>query len=153
MKVKFTSLVALLLILVGATACSLNNNDESSKNIEQSELTGKIIENVDELNIPDRKEVTLSINGSNSYEDTIEIQEGDTAYDVLIKSSNLNKLGLVTKDYDFGKSIDGIGDDLAGTDNKYWLYYVNGEMVMQSVDNQKVNDGDLIEFKFEESTF
>lgn len=153
-KNKVFSIFVLLLLIFGVVACTNNTDgDSANNNVEQPDLSGKIIENVDSLQSNPIEEVTLIIKGSEkTYEDLITINTGDTAHDVLLESTNINKLGMVTKEYDFGKSIDGIGDDLAGTDNKYWLYYINNEMAMQSADNQEVVNGDRIEFKFEAST-
>ena len=153
-KNKVFSILVLLLLIFGAAACTNNtDSDSANNNIEQSNLSGKIVENVDSLRPNPIEEVTLVIKGSEeTYKDSIKINPGDTAYDVLVESTNINKLGLVTKEYDFGKSIDGIGDDLAGNDNKYWLYYINDEMAMQSADNQEVVNGDKMEFRFEAST-
>ncbi len=153
-KNKLSMLAVLFAFTLTITACTTNSESEVNKNTEQADLSGNIIENVDDLKLNLVEEVVLVIKGSEKkYEDSIQINLGDTAYDVLKKSSDINRLGLVTKDYDFGKSIDGIGDDLAGTDNKYWLYYINGEMAIQSADKQEVKSSDRIEFKFEESTF
>lgn len=153
-KNKVFSIFVLLLLVFSVVACTNDTDRESvSKNIEQQNLSGKIIENVDSLQPNPVEEVTVVIKGSEkTYEDLIEINAGNTAYDVLVKSTNINKLGVVTKEYDFGKSIDGIGNDLAGNNNKYWIYYINDEMAMQSADNQEVISGDKIEFKFEAST-
>lgn len=60
---------------------------------------------------------------------------------------------LQTKVYDFGTLIEAIGDTANGQDDKYWLYYVNDEMPMVSVDNYKLNPGDKVEFRFEASAF
>jgi len=151
---RISILIVFSIFILGTTACTNKNNSETNINNEQSNLSGKIIQNVDDLKPNVIEEAVMVIEGSiNTYENSFQINSGDTVYDVLKKSSDINKLGLVTKDYDFGKSIDGIGDDLAGTDNKYWLYYINGEMGMQSVDKQEVKNNDKIEFKYEKSTF
>ncbi len=53
-------------------------------------------------------------------------------------------------------SINGVAtvDDvpgLEGTEARYWLYYVNGEMPMESAALKVLQDGDVVEFKFETS--
>jgi hypothetical protein len=40
---------------------------------------------------------------------------------------------------------------LEGTEARYWMYYVNGEMPMESAALKVLQDGDLVEFKFETS--
>ena len=54
---------------------------------------------------------------------------------------------------DMGVLIEAIEGQQNGQDNKYWLYYVNGEMPMTSADQQKIKPGDVVEFRFEESAF
>jgi hypothetical protein len=56
----------------------------------------------------------------------------------------------------FVVSIKGVStvDDvpgLEGSEARYWLYYVNGEMPMESAALKEIHDGDLVEFKFETS--
>jgi len=50
----------------------------------------------------------------------------------------------------FVKSIDGVEN---GTDNKYWQYWVNGELATVAADKKEVKVGDRIEWKFEPSPF
>lgn len=39
--------------------------------------------------------------------------------------------------------------ELAGTEDRFWLYYVNGDMPMESAAVYEVVDDDLVEFMFE----
>lgn len=83
-----------------------------------------------------------------------EIYESSTVLDVLQQAADEYGMKLKTKTYEgMGVLVEGIGDLMGGQDNKYWLYYVNGEMPLNSVDQQKVIPGDNIEFRFEESVF
>ncbi|KPJ57529.1 hypothetical protein AMJ49_00155 [Parcubacteria bacterium DG_74_2] len=50
----------------------------------------------------------------------------------------------------FVESIDGVRN---GTDNKYWQYWVNGELPMVAADKKDVKKGDKVEWKFAPSTF
>lgn len=49
--------------------------------------------------------------------------------------------------------IDSVDDvpELAGTEARYWMYYVNGEMPMESAALKVIQDGDVVEFRFETS--
>lgn len=76
-----------------------------------------------------------------------------SVYDVLLSLAAQNEIKLQTKEYDLGILIEAMGDKINGQDNKYWFYYVNGEMPMVAVNNYKLKPGDKVEFKFEESTF
>ena len=40
-----------------------------------------------------------------------------------------------------------------GTDARYWMFYVNGTMPMESAATMEIFDGDIVEFKFEVSSW
>jgi len=80
-------------------------------------------------------------------------KEGMTAFDLLKEKTEEANLILETEIYTTGMLIKTIGDKENGQDGKYWLYYINGKMPIVSVDNQKLEPGDKIEFKFEKSPF
>ena len=46
------------------------------------------------------------------------------------------------------ESIDGVHN---GTDNKYWQYWVNGELPMVAADKKEIKEGDKVEWKFASS--
>lgn len=50
----------------------------------------------------------------------------------------------------FVESIDGIKN---GVDNKYWQYWVNGDLPTVAADKKEVKGGDKIEWKFAPSPF
>ena len=82
-----------------------------------------------------------------------EFIQGMTAFGLLENTVNNLGLALKTQNFDLGvfiKSIDVIEN---GQDDKYWMYYVNGEMPMTSSDKYILKDGDIVEFKFEKSSF
>lgn len=97
---------------------------------------------------------------------TISIDYGNgTVVTEEIGSDNNTALGLlrayVGDEYvqdtgGFVTTINGIEtvDDvpeLAGTEARYWMYYVNGEMPMESAALKVIANGDVVEFKFETS--
>jgi len=100
-------------------------------------------------------EVTLAISdGKGATNNTIAgLEEGMTAFDLLKKGTEELGLSLETKVYDIGVLIDAIGSTKNGQDNKYWMYYVNGETPMVAADKMILKAGDQVEFKFETSTF
>jgi uncharacterized membrane protein len=83
----------------------------------------------------------------------VDFSEGMTAFDLLKSATTGTALALKTKVYDVGIMVQAIGSKENGQDGKYWLYYVNGKMPMVSVDKQKLNLGDQVEFKFEKSPY
>ncbi|MBU1085229.1 DUF4430 domain-containing protein [Patescibacteria group bacterium] len=82
-----------------------------------------------------------------------EFEEGMTAFGLLKKKAEESGLVLSVKTYDMGVFVEAIGEKESGQDGKYWLYYVNGEMPMISVDKNEIKPGDKVEFRFEESSF
>ncbi|MBU3934794.1 DUF4430 domain-containing protein [Patescibacteria group bacterium] len=100
-------------------------------------------------------EVTLVINdgGGDPRVVVSEFEEGVTVFDLLKNETEKLSLNLKTKTYDIGILVEAIGDKENGQDNNYWLYYVNGEMPMVSADKTVLKFGDMVEFKFEKSTF
>jgi hypothetical protein len=97
---------------------------------------------------------------------TIKIDFGNgTVLSEEIGSDNNTALGLlrtfvgaenVQDSGGFVTAVNGIQtvDDvsgLEGTEARYWMYYVNGEMPMESAALKMIADGDVVEFKFETS--
>lgn len=97
---------------------------------------------------------------------TVSIDYGNgTVVSEDIGSDNNTALGLlrayvgeanVQDSGGFVTSINGVAtvDDvpgLEGTEARYWMYYVNGEMPMESAALLVIQDGDVVEFRFETS--
>ena len=106
----------------------------------ESQLTEQI-ESVAELIIDNGSDMPQSFN--------LEVSEQATAFSLLQDTG----LDIEFQQYDFGVFVEDIGGIKNGEDDKYWLFYVNGEMPMVSADNQTIVSGDKIEFKFELSQF
>ena len=102
-----------------------------------------------------KKEATLSINfGQDQIKSfTLGFLPEETVYNLLEKLANQNEINLETKQYDLGTLIEAIDGIKNGQDNKYWLYYINGQMAPVGVTEQKISPDDKIEFRFEESSF
>ena len=101
-------------------------------------------------------EVVLEINygdGDNQVS-TEKLVKGMTAQSLLEdKIVELKSKLTIISDSNAGSFIKAIGDKENGQDGKYWLYYVNGQLPMVSVDKTELNSGDKVEFKFEKSPF
>jgi hypothetical protein len=52
----------------------------------------------------------------------IPTQEGETVLGIIAKTNKIE-----TKEYSFGKLVESIDGVKNGTDNKYWIFYINGE--------------------------
>lgn len=74
----------------------------------------------------------------------IQIRNGETALD-LIKRTHT----VVTKDYDFGTLVESIDSVMNGTENKYWILYVNGKQASVGAGAYTIQKNDAIEWRFE----
>jgi len=102
----------------------------------------------------ERATVTIVRGTGTSVSMQVDIKPADTAFSLLQTVASDYGMKLQTKKYEgLGIALEGIDDKVAGQDNKYWLFYINGEMAMNSIDNQPVKSGDNVEFRFEESIF
>lgn len=53
------------------------------------------------------------------------------------------------KDSSYGPYVDAINGKVGGTDNKYWSFYVDGQLAQVGAAEYMPNGGELIEWKFE----
>jgi len=82
-------------------------------------------------------------------------EEEDTVYSVLSGIAQENEaLTIDVIDYgDIGVFINSINGKSSGHDNKYWQYWVNNEYGQVSADKYKLEQGDVIMWKFTSSRF
>ena len=59
------------------------------------------------------------------------------------------KATVESKDSQFGPYVDTINGIKGGTDDKYWVYYVNGERMSPSPADYTTQGGEPIEWRFE----
>jgi len=97
---------------------------------------------------------TIDFGGGNVKSYRIVPKENSTVFSLLEELAKRENFRLEWKIYKdmgvFVESIDGIKN---GTDNKYWQYWVNGELPMVAADKKEVKKGDKIEWKFAPSSF
>jgi hypothetical protein len=102
------------------------------------------------------KRVAYIINKGNGIIDSFKISpsQNSTVFSLLEELSQRESFKIEFTFYQgmgvLVKSIDGVEN---GTDNKYWQYWVNGELPMVAADKKEVKAGDRIEWKFESSPF
>ena len=72
------------------------------------------------------------------------LEEIATGENFKIESKTYQEMGV------FVESIDGVKN---GTDNKYWQYWVNGELPMVAADKKEAKGGDRVEWKFAPAEF
>jgi len=75
-----------------------------------------------------------------------------TAYDLLKKIAEVNSFEIKVKQYDFGVFIEEI-DGRKNTNEKAWIYFLNGVSATSAADKYIVKEGDLIEWKYIEPEF
>ena len=78
------------------------------------------------------------------------VAEGTSALTVLTDAVGEHGIPFRTKEYaGMGTLVEKIGDDENGTGGKYWMYYVNGAFALVGADAYVVQEGDVVEWKFE----
>jgi len=70
-------------------------------------------------------------------------EDSTQAWDLLIGNHQ-----VIFQEYDFGIFIEGI-NGLKGDQNNFWAIYVNGEKSLTGVGDILLNEGDLVEFRYE----
>ncbi len=81
-----------------------------------------------------------------SYEG-IEINDGDTAYSILVKKMNETGSPVQTKSYDFGLMVESI-NNITASPTYFWSYAVNKAAGSVAADKYTLKDGDKVEWKF-----
>jgi len=105
--------------------------------------------------INEKVTATVKIDFGNETIKTYEITiKNNTVCDFLLEAAKKAELEVKSTYYGLYDSmfIDSIGNVENGQDNKYWIYYINGESGTIGSDKQKVENNDLIEWKFEAFT-
>lgn len=127
------------------------------KNITFTPLSKNNNVNTEITDTEDKKDNPVSLTIRYSPEDiktySIEYAEGMTAYIVLDTIAKKENITIAAKNYANDIFVDAIGEKKGGDENKYWLYYINGKSPSISADKQRIQPGDTIEFKFENSPF
>lgn len=106
-------------------------------------------------NTPTAKTVSIVFqqNGQD-YEYTATIDDKSTIYQLTEMAAQDKKLDFGFKDYgELGIMITRIGTQTNGEDQKYWQYYINGQLAQIGASAYVPNAGDKIVWKFEKSTF
>lgn len=60
-----------------------------------------------------------------------------------------DKAKVVTKDSQYGQYVDSVNGMQGGTNNKYWTFYVNGQMANIGAGEYRTKGGETITWKFE----
>lgn len=138
MKKIFLVSLAAMLLLVGAGCTTTNTNT-------QEEVKGAV-----EVTEPEAaQEAAVKVVADSEEEYNVKYEGETSALALLQKASSEHGFQVVVEDSEYGQFISAIGDKTRGADNKYWMYYVNGEMAAVGAGEYIVQAGDIIEFRFE----
>lgn len=78
----------------------------------------------------------------------VEIKQGDTALDILVKAGKENNFEVKYTLYSFGAFITQIGN-LAGDSSHYWAFYYNGQYSNVGASGQPIKEGDVTTWNYE----
>jgi 3-methyladenine DNA glycosylase Mpg len=82
------------------------------------------------------------------------ISKNSNVFSLLEALSRQENFKIESKEYKgMGVLVENIDGIKNGTDNKYWQYWINGELPMVSADKKEVKNGDKIEWKFDLADF
>lgn len=88
----------------------------------------------------------------NSYQ--ISFSHNSTVFSLLEELAKRENFKVESKVYEgMGVFVESIDELRNGTENKYWQYWVNGELPMMAADKKEVTGGDKVEWKFAPSPF
>lgn len=90
------------------------------------------------------QKILYSSSEASSSAQVIDILEDETAL-ALIKRTHQTTV----KNYSFGSLVDAIDSITNGTDNNYWILYINGKKAIIGAGAYKLQNNDLIEWRFE----
>lgn len=121
-----------------------------SKYVTISITCNTILNNLDK--VPENKKDIIPSNGVILAEKQVEINDGDTVFDVLLRETRKQRIHM-----DFVESpvygstyIKGINNlyEFDGGDLSGWMYSVNGVFPNYGCSNYNLNDGDIIQWKY-----
>lgn len=78
-----------------------------------------------------------------SETNNVEVLEGESVLDVANRTQKTE-----IKEYSFGNLVESIEGVKNGTDNKYWIFYVNSEESKVGAGDYRLKPNDKIEWKF-----
>jgi len=123
--------------------------DELSEDVGECQSDGCIIESTDDVLLEQESAyVFIDDSSGNPKEFMLDISASTTAFDLLQEASLTADFAIESEEYEFGVLIEAINNVKNAQDDKYWLFYINGELSQATSDNVMVNSDDIIEFIF-----
>lgn len=149
-SVLFAVIPLIIVIAIFATAANIgiltNTNSINQQILDQTNYKENMVSKVT---------ATVEIDFGNKT-DTFSIESiNNTVYGFLLEAAKIGGYDVKATYYGSFDSllIDSIANIQNGQDNKYWIYYINGESGSVAADKQIVEDDDLIKWSFEEFTY
>lgn len=143
-------LLIIIALFAGAVSLGIINISPIETKIKLVPTENRTNESINETKLVN---ATVIIDfGDGTKSSNIIISEHSTVYGFLIEAANIEKYDIKTTYYGLYDSIfiDSISTYENGQENKYWIYYINGESGTIGADKQTVKNNDIIEWKFEE---
>lgn len=85
----------------------------------------------------------------------LQIEENSTVYDTMQQLVDEKQITATLKEFKgmgyFLEAINGINND--NQNNKYWIYYINGQSAKMGISSYILKNNDLITWKYEASKF
>ncbi len=105
---------------------------------------------LDENNTPINTTIEI-----NDQKYNLKLKENSTTYDAIRQLVNDQKITAVMKEFKgmgyFMEEINGVKSDIQN--NKYWIYYINGQSAKMGMSSYVLKNNDLITWKYETSKF
>ncbi len=136
MKNKYTLLIIFVLLLAGF----FYYRNSNTKDVPTPNGNTVIAEN--------KVNLIINFGGEDIKSFDLVTNPEDTTFSVLKTTLEKEGINLQVKQYDFGVFIEKIGES-ESTAKKSWIYYVNGQSGQVAADQQKLENGDKIEWKYE----
>jgi hypothetical protein len=151
-KTTISIVIATFLVFFGVTFFVANKIDEKQNisSVEKLPPPSLPLIKGEEKGGGQSIETVLEINGV-KYED--EIAGKTSIYDFMSKLQAEGKIKFTEKNYvgmgEFIVSINGV----ANNQKQSWIYYVNGKEASIGISNYKINGGDVVSWKYEQSNY
>ena len=145
-------LFALIIAVFFLTANTTNKNGENIGANTEVSIENNVEENQEEVSeqIDEKSEEKENVV---SYSFDANDEEG-TVFSGLLNYGEENNIGVeYNNNYDFGVFIESIAGIKNGDDGKYWQYYINNTLGDVAADKKVLEEGDKLEWRFEEVPF
>jgi len=142
--------VGVLAGIISWTSIQIVANEQILSSLEIQRISQTILKEI----VKDRILYIIDKGEGEILEYQIIPSEGATVFSILQKLAQRENFQVESKIYEgMGVFIESIAGVKNGTNNKYWQYWVNGELPMISADKKEVKGGDKVEWKFAPASF